>query len=160
MMADWTTFLPFLAAVFVVALSGAIFMPGPWYKTLEKPSWTPPDWLFAPAWLVLYVAIAVAGWRVWQADGIGLALGVWGLNLVFNAAWSWLMFGRRQIGLALADALAMLATIIAFMALAWPISQQATWLFAPYLAWVAFASLLNWAILRRNPGASDVTRTA
>lgn len=150
-MTDWTTFLPFLAAVFLVALSGAVFMPGPWYRKLQKPSWTPPDWLFAPAWTVLYVMIALAGWLVWQAEGFGLALGIWALNLAFNAAWSWLMFGRKQIGLALVDALAMLVTIIAFIAVAWPVSDWAAMLFVPYLVWVAFASVLNWAILARNP---------
>lgn len=105
--------------------------------------------------------IAVAGWLVWQAEGFGLALTAWGLNLIFNGAWSWLMFGRRRIDLALVDALAKLVTILAFMALAWPVSQTAALLFAPYLAWVSFASLLNWAILKRNPGAAaPVTRAA
>ncbi len=153
-MSDWMTFLPFLVAVFVVAVSGAVFMPGPWYETLEKPSWTPPNWLFAPAWTVLYVMIAGAGWLVWKAEGFGIALGVWALNLVFNAAWSWLMFGRHRIGAALVDALAMLATIVAFIALAWPLSQTAALLFVPYFFWVAFASALNWAILARNPDAA------
>lgn len=150
-MNDVLSFLPFFAAVFVVAISGSLFMPGEWYETLDKPAWTPPNWLFAPAWTVLYVMIAAAGWLVWREDGFNLALAVWAANLVFNAAWSWLMFGRRQIGLALIDAIAMLATIIAFMALAWPLSETAALLFLPYLAWVAFATLLNWSILRRNP---------
>jgi tryptophan-rich sensory protein len=149
-MSDWLSLLPFIAAVFVVALSGALFMPGDWYRTLDKPSWTPPDWLFGPAWTVLYLMIAVAGWLVWTSTGVGAALAIWALNLVFNGAWSWLMFGRRQIAAALVDAIAMLVTIVAFMVLAWPSSPAATWLFAPYLAWVAFATALNAAILRRN----------
>jgi benzodiazapine receptor len=77
--------LPFLAIVFLVALSGAVFMPGAWYASLKKPSWTPPDWLFAPAWTILYLMIAIAGWLVWRAEGIGPALIIWGLNLFFNA---------------------------------------------------------------------------
>jgi tryptophan-rich sensory protein len=153
-MSDWLTLLPFLAAVFIVALSGAVFMPGAWYKSLDKPAWTPPDWLFAPAWTVLYLLIAVAGWLVWQAQDRGPALAVWALNLAFNGAWSWLMFGRRQIAAALADALAMLATIVAFIWLALPVSSTAAWLFVPYLAWTAFATALNWAILQRNPAAA------
>lgn len=95
--------------------------------------------------------IAVAGWLVWTSAGPGPALAAWILNLLFNGAWSWLMFGRRQIAAALADAVAMLATILAFMILAWPSSQTATWLFAPYLAWVAFAATLNASLLKRNP---------
>lgn len=75
-MSGFMTFLPFLGAVVAVGLSGAVFMPGPWYKTLDKPSWTPPDWLFAPAWTVLYVMMAVAGWLVWQQAGVGPAIWV------------------------------------------------------------------------------------
>lgn len=154
-MSDWWTLLPFVAAVFVVALSGAFFMPGDWYRSLDKPSWTPPDWLFAPAWTVLYLMIAVAGWLVWKSAGFGPALLMWAANLVFNGAWSWLMFGRRQIGAALVDALAMLVTIVAFIVLAWPVNETAAWLFAPYLAWVAFATALNASILQRNPAAAS-----
>jgi len=149
-MSDWISLLPFIAAVFIVASSGAVFMPGAWYRSLEKPSWTPPDWLFAPAWTVLYVMIAIAGWLVWKSAGLGPALWVWIVNLVLNGAWSWLMFGRRQIGAALVDAVGMFVTIVAFMVLAWPSSETATWLFAPYLAWVAFATALNASILSRN----------
>lgn len=148
---DWLSLLPFILAVFVVAASGAVFMPGEWYRSLNKPSWTPPSWLFAPAWTVLYIMIAVAGWLVFKAEGGRAALAVWAANLVFNAAWSWLMFGRRQIALALGDALAMLATIVLFIVLAAPVSPAAAWLFVPYLAWVSFAAFLNFTILRLNP---------
>lgn len=152
-MSDWLSLLPFIAAVFAVALSGAVFMPGDWYRSLDKPSWTPPDWLFAPAWTILYLLIAIAGWLVWESAGMGPALMAWILNLAFNGAWSWLMFGRRQIAAALLDAIAMLVTIVAFMILAWSSSETATWLFAPYLAWVAFATALNTSILLRNRAA-------
>ena len=150
-MTGWISFIPFLGLVFAVAASGAVFMPGAWYQSLKRPSWTPPNWLFAPAWSVLYVMIAIAGWRVWSAAGLSAALVIWALNLIFNAAWSWLKFGRRQIQMALFDALDMLVTILVFMVLAWPIDPIATWLFAPYLAWVSFATLLNATLLRLNP---------
>lgn len=150
-MSDWLSLMPFIAAVFAVAASGAVFMPGEWYRSLNKPTWTPPSWLFAPAWTVLYVMIAVAGWLVWKGENGTAALAVWVANLVFNAAWSWLMFGRRQIALALVDAFAMLATIVLFLVLAAPVSMTAVWLFVPYLAWVSFAAFLNFTILRLNP---------
>ena len=146
----WQSFLPFLAIVSAVAVSGAVFMPGDWYKSLDKPTWTPPDWLFAPAWTVLYLMIAIAGWLIWQSEGIGLTLGLWVANLIFNAVWSWLMFGRLQIGAALADVVPMLVTIIGFVALAWSSNQTTALLFLPYLAWVAFATALNYAIFQRN----------
>ena len=153
-MTHWLSFLPFLAIVAAVAVSGAVFIPGDWYKSLDKPTWTPPDWLFAPAWTVLYLMIAIAGWLIWQSQGIGLALGFWVANLIFNAVWSWLMFGRHKIGAALADAIAMLVTIIGFVALAWSSSQTAALLFLPYMAWVAFATMLNYAIFRMNPATA------
>jgi benzodiazapine receptor len=153
-MREWLSLAPFLAAVCIVALSGARFMPGAWYESLEKPPWTPPNWLFGPAWTVLYLMIAIAGWLAWQREGFGIALGFWCANLVLNAAWSWLMFGQRRIGAAFADAIAMLLTIVAFMVSAWPSSQTAALLFLPYLAWVTFAAALNYSILRRNPEAA------
>lgn len=151
-MLSWLSLLPFLAIVFAVALSGANFMPGEWYKSLAKPSWTPPDWLFAPAWTSLYVMIANAGWLVWRAQGLGFALTVWAANLILNGAWSWLMFGRHLIAAALFDAIGMLATIVIFIGASWHVSRLAALLFLPYLAWVTYATLLNYAVLTLNPG--------
>ncbi len=153
-MSNWVSLLPFLAIVIAAGLSGVKFMPGEWYSTLRKPSWTPPDWLFGPAWTVLYIMIAVAGWLVWSVEGFGAALAVWGLNLGFNAAWSWLMFGRRRIGWAFIDAMAMLVTILAFVIIARPVSSTAALLFLPYLGWVAFATALNFEIMQRNASAA------
>lgn len=152
-MSDVLSFIPFLVAVVAIAASGAVFRPGEWYLSLDKPWWTPPSWLFAPAWSVLYLMIAIAGWLVWKQAGFGLAFGFWILNLAANAAWSWLMFGRRQMALALVDAIAMLITILAFIRFASPISPAAAWLFVPYLAWVTFASALNLSLLLRNRAA-------
>ncbi|MEM7776498.1 MAG: TspO/MBR family protein [Pseudomonadota bacterium] len=150
-MSDWLSFLPFVAIVIAAASTGAVFSPGPWYVALNKPSWTPPDWAFPVVWTLLYAMIAVAGWQVWSRDGFGLALAIWGLNLVLNAAWSWIMFGRQQIKLALMDALGMLLTTAAFIVVAWPISVAAAALFVPYLAWVAAAVVLNYQVWRLNP---------
>jgi translocator protein len=150
------------AAVFVVltiltAMTGSKFMPGPWYRALQKPSWTPPDLAFPIVWAILYLLIGLAGWRVWTAGGFSAALFVWLLQLMFNAAWSWIMFGRKNIMLALFDAMAMWVTIAAFMVLAWPIDQIAAWMFAPYLLWVTIATALNASILRMNPRGAETT---
>jgi len=115
----------FILLVFAAASTGAVFKPGEWYETLDKPGWTPPNWLFPIAWAVLYLLIALAGWYVWKADGLGLAVMVWGVQLVLNAAWSYFMFGARRIDLAMYDVAGMLISIIAFMMLAWPLSQTA-----------------------------------
>lgn len=144
------TLVPFLLTVCAAASIGATFRPGTWYRSLDKPSWTPPDWLFAPAWTVLFTLIAVAGWRVWAVSGWGWPMAFWAGNLIFNAVWSWLMFGRKDLRAALVDASLMLLTILAFMVTAWPIDQTAALLFTPYLAWTSFATALNFAIFRRN----------
>ena len=149
-MSNAASLIVFLALVSLAAVTGSQFMPGPWYETLTKPWWTPPKWLFPIAWTILYIMIAVAGWRVWKAEGIGPALMVWALGLVFNAAWSWLMFGEKQIGWALADLVAMWLTVAAFIVLALPVDRTAALLFAPYLVWVSYAGALNFVIWRWN----------
>jgi tryptophan-rich sensory protein len=146
----YLSFIPFLLLVIAAASTGALFMPGEWYQSLNKPSWTPPDWLFGPAWTILYVLIAIAGWKVWQVQGMGPALIVWFIGLGLNALWSYLMFGAHRIDLALYDAIGMLVSIIAFIVLSWGLDKGAALLFVPYLAWVSFATALNLAILRLN----------
>jgi benzodiazapine receptor len=144
----------FALLVLAAASTGAAFRPGEWYENLRKPRWTPPDWLFPVAWAVLYLMIAYAGWLVWSVDPFHPALGLWAIQLVANAAWSWLFFGRREMGLAFADLLVMWFSIAGFIVLAWPVSPLAAMLFAPYLVWVSFAGALNFTVWRLNPARS------
>jgi len=130
-MSNAASLLVFLALVALAAVTGSKFMPGPWYDALVKPAWTPPKWLFPVAWTVLYAMIAFAGWLVWKAQGLGPALVVWGIGLALNAAWSWIMFGERQIGWALVDLAGMWLTIVSFIVLAWPVDRTAAMLFVP-----------------------------
>jgi tryptophan-rich sensory protein len=146
----------FIAIVAAAAITGGQFMPGEWYAQLAKPSWTPPSWLFGPVWTVLYVAIAVAGWLVWRADKrAALPLALWVAQIVLNASWSWLFFGLHRPGTALVEILVLLALIAAFAIAAWPVSRTASILFVPYALWVSFATALNFAIWRLNPGAAS-----
>ena len=146
----------FLFATAAAAITGSRFAPGTWYAKLNKPSWTPPPWAFPVVWTTLYIMIAIAGWKAWQAQGFGPLEGfgplviIWIVQLVLNAIWSWIMFGRKQIGWALADISAMWLTIAAFIILAWPVSQTAALLFVPYLAWVTIAWTLNLRIYQLN----------
>ncbi len=128
-------------------------MPGPWYEALTKPEWTAPNWLFAPAWAILYVLIAVAGWRVYERQGFGPALGVWFVGLALNGLWSVLMFGQHQIGLAAVDIVLLWTTVVAFIALNWRTDRIASVLFLPYLAWITYATALNTAVYVLNPQA-------
>ena len=100
-MRDRFTFLIFLACVGLASFFGAQFVPGAWYEALQKPPLNPPNWIFAPVWSALYLAVAVAGWLVWRSGPTSrLPLALWGSQLALNAAWSWLFFGLERPGLA------------------------------------------------------------
>jgi len=142
----------FVALCFAAAMSGALFKPGAWHAALAKPRWHPPNWLFGPAWAVLYLMIATAGWLVWHSAGWSPALVAWGVQLVLNAAWSWLFFGLRRPDLAFAEVILLWLSILACVLLFVPVSQLAAALMLPYLAWVAFAAALNFAMWRLNGG--------
>ena len=145
--------IPFLAIVVGGGLLiGATNLPGSWYAELAKPSFTPPSWLFAPAWTVLYILIAIAGWRTFQRQPGGLAMGFWYAQLALNFAWSPVMFTLHAIALALIIITAMLSTILAFVVVQWPRDRIAAYLFMPYAAWVSYAAALNFAVWQLNSG--------
>lgn len=126
---------------------------GSWYRELARPAFSPPDWVFAPVWTTLYLMIAVAGWRVWRVRGLTgapAAMSAYAVQLALNLAWSFIFFGAREIGLAFAAIVVLLAAICINAALFHRIDRVAGWLLAPYAAWVAFASILNLALWRLN----------
>ncbi len=138
----------FVLAVTAVAAFGATFAPGAWYESLAKPAWNPPNWIFGPVWTLLYVLVAISGWLVWRQRGRQLAPAlIWFvLQLLLNAAWSWLFFGLQRIDLALVDILLLWLAIAITIRHFRPRSQLAAYLLAPYLLWVTFATALNAAI--------------
>jgi translocator protein len=121
-----------------------------WYPTLQKPSWTPPNWLFGPMWTLLYILMAVAAWLVWRSGNARTALLLFFGQLFLNIAWSFLFFGARSPVLGLLDIvmlwLAIAATIFAFSMR----SRLAAFLMVPYLCWVSLATALNAAIVMLN----------
>jgi tryptophan-rich sensory protein len=129
---------------------GFLTAPGGWYAGLHKPAVNPPPWLFGPVWTLVYVLIAIAGWRIWHSERTGLAMQMWWAQLALNFLWSPVFFGAHQIGLALFIIVILLAVILGFIAKAWRSDRAAAWLFVPYAAWVAFASLLNGLIWMMN----------
>jgi tryptophan-rich sensory protein len=131
-------------------LIGLMTLPGEWYAGLAKPPFNPPNWIFAPVWTLLYIMVAVAGWRTWQRGPRSAAMAVWFIQLALNFVWSPVFFGAHRIGAALAVIVALLATIIAFIVMAWPRDRFAALLFTPYAAWVGFATLLNGALWYLN----------
>jgi translocator protein len=143
-----------LALCYGAASLGAIFMPGEWYATLNKPSWNPPGWIFGPVWSALYSLMAVSAWLVWKRGGFVAQrrpLALFLTQLVLNTAWTPLFFGLHRPGIAFVEIvllwLAIAATLVAFR----PVSRVAAWLLAPYLAWVSFAAALNFTLWRLNP---------
>ena len=143
----------FFLACFCAALPGAYFRPGEWYEGIAKPSWRPPNWVFGPAWAALFTTIAIAGWRIWsrsaEAD-VTLALSIYGCQLLLNAAWSGFYFGLRRIDLALIEIILLWISILAMILAFHPIDPTAAFMLLPYLAWVSFATALNFATWRLN----------
>lgn len=145
-----------LGGVFVAAWVGSRFMPGEWYASLVKPSWNPPSAIFGPVWSVLYILMGVAAWLVWRRAGFAgasAALGLFMAQLILNALWSYLFFGRQRADLAFVDIIALWSTIVVVTVLFWRVHRGAAMMMVPYVAWVSFASFLNFVLWRLNTGA-------
>lgn len=151
---DYALFFTFLAACGAASATGAMFGPGEWYRTLEKPNWTPPDWVFPVTWTTLYLCMAFAAMRIGVSGDPAApqALGFWAAQIAINTVWSPVFFGLRRMRAALVVVaalwVAVALTLIAFVR----IDGIAGLLFAPYLLWVTIATALNASVLRRNPG--------
>ena len=147
----------FLVVCFLVAgLAGAVTNPKipTWYAGLEKPAFTPPNWLFGPVWALLYAMMAVAAWRVWRTQGEPelrrRALAVFGAQLALNCIWSFAFFGAESPLAGLLVILALEALILWTILLFARLDRTAALLMAPYAAWVAYAAALNLAIHALN----------
>lgn len=141
--------LLFVVASFTAAAIGGaatVTSVGTWYRGLTKPAWNPPDWLFGPVWTLLYVMMAVAVWRAWRGSEVTAArqtLAWFGAQLALNALWSVLFFGLRRPDLAFIEVLVLWAVLVGLLRRFWRIDRIAGALWAPYVAWVSFASVLN-----------------
>ncbi|MGI9463996.1 MAG: TspO/MBR family protein [Aestuariivirgaceae bacterium] len=141
----------------VSGLGGAVTAQsvGTWYPTLIKPSFNPPNWIFGPVWAMLYLLMAIAGWRVWRASAgkpARWALAFFAGQLVLNLAWSFVFFGLRRIDLAFGEIALLLVVIIVTSVLFWRIDRWAGMLFVPYVLWVGFAAVLNGSLWYLNAG--------
>ena len=149
-----------LGAILLCQLAGAIgsvFTASSvttWYPILVKPSFNPPSWLFGPVWITLYAMMGVALYLVWREKQAGKetkqAIAVFLAQLAINSVWSIVFFGLKSTGAALVVIAVLWLLIAASIWKFYPIKKAAAWLLVPYLLWVSFASVLNYAIWRLN----------
>ena len=129
-----------------------------WYQGINKPSFNPPDWIFAPVWVLLYTLIGISGWRVWMRGGFvrnHKAFLVYVVQVLMTLLWSTLFFGAQEFGLALAEIIILWVLIVVNIRLFWKRDALAGQLLLPYLAWVMFASVLNWQFIQANPDGGE-----
>lgn len=146
----------FLTLCFLIAFLGSFATHAsldPWYQDLAKASWNPPAWVFGPVWTILYVMIAVAGWRLYLSPPSTLrrkALLFYAVQLFLNFAWSFLFFYFQSPLLGLID-ISLLPLFIGFtIRAAWSISRVSSFLLIPYFLWTLYAFSLNLAIYHLN----------
>ena len=148
------TFCVFFAACCAAGATGAMFPPGPWYESLKKPAWVPPNWMFPVIWTTLYFLMSYAAARVAMVPDTGFALAFWALQIALNTLWTPVFFGLQKMQTALYVMLGLwtsvLLTLLAFAV----VDTIAGLLFVPYLIWVSVAGALNYAVWRMNPNES------
>ena len=152
----WASLLLWMAICFSVAATGgkwtAAEIPA-WYRTLVRPSFAPPNWIFGPVWTLLYALMAIAAWQAWMQPPSAvrtLALGLFLFQLALNLAWSWIFFRNHAIGAALAEVVVLWIAIGATTLIFARVSPVAAWMMSPYWAWVTFATVLNAGFWRLN----------
>jgi tryptophan-rich sensory protein len=145
-----TLFPVFILTCAAAGAAGVFFRPGVWYRNLDKPDWTPPNWMFPVIWAVLYVLIAFAATRISEIPDNDLALGLWGLQITINTLWSGVFFGLRRMlaGVVVIAALwvTVMATTVAFLGH----DMTAALMMVPYLIWGTYALALNTSVWLRN----------
>jgi tryptophan-rich sensory protein len=152
-MASWPLLILFIVVCELVGIAGSYFtvksIPN-WYGRLRKPSFSPPNWLFGPVWTLLYALMGWAAYLIFAAQGFKTALIFFVIQLALNAIWTPLFFGAKQLGWAFAEIAVMWMFILLSTIWFFQVLPLAGWLMVPYLAWVSFASLLNFRLWKLN----------
>lgn len=150
--ARYLALLGFLAAAFIaggIGSAATLENVRAWYPHLQKPSWTPPNWLFGPVWTCLYVMMSIAAWRVWRlktGKSAKTEVALYAGQIVLNLFWSILFFGLRNPALGLIDIVLLWSLLLVMQIRFWRADLTAALLWLPYLLWVSFATALNAAI--------------
>lgn len=153
-------FLKLIISVAIPVVVGAVsgyFTAGSvngWFTTINKPSFNPPGWLFAPVWTTLYILMGIACYLIWKSSANVAdkrrAITLYTIQLTLNFFWSIIFFGAHQPGWALVDIALLWAMIMLTIFSFGKISSTAAWLLVPYICWVSFATVLNFAIWKLN----------
>lgn len=148
------------AAALVAALGATVTELGSWYRSLEKPWWQPPDWLFGPAWTVIFGFAAISAATAWRhapdRASREWVIGLFSLNGLLNILWSVLFFRMHRPDWALFEVVLLWMSILLIMLVVGRYSKMASWFLLPYLAWVTFAGILNLEVVRLNPAFSPL----
>ena len=148
-----TTWIIFYLCVTVASSAGFVFPLGdanPWYATLMEPSFAPPNWVFGPVWTTLYLLIATSAYRIVMTTEhsfnklLPLAVALWSLQLALNVIWTPIFSGAQNLEVAFYYIIALWASILAYILVAWRVERWAAIIMIPYLCWVSFASVLNY----------------
>jgi len=146
----WLDFLVFLFACMAAGLTGSLFPPGEWYSELNKPVWTPPNWVFPVAWPILYLLMSYSGATLANLESAGSALALWALQISLNTLWTPVFFGLKNLKLGLIIIFLLLVSVAICTYVFWLYAWIAGLLFLPYLSWVVFAAALNAAVFKLN----------
>ena len=150
----YLTFILFFIITFSASLIGGlatVSFKEPWYSTLIKPSFNPPDWVFGPVWTILYLMMTIAIWLYWHSKNKDMnTVYIYFIHLVFNSSWSIVFFVYHNIVLALIVLVILISLIIVLIIRFRRVKNMSSYLMVPYLLWTCFALILNTSLLILN----------
>ena len=155
MSSRWRTIWIAAALAVVLSTAGRLLTDlSPWFYALRRPWYQPPDWVFGPAWTIIYACGTAAGVIAWRAarhrGEKTRILALFAVNGACNLIWSWMFFTLQRPDWALIEVGFLWASIVALMIGLWPIDRRAALLITPYLAWVTFAAYVNYGVVQLN----------
>jgi tryptophan-rich sensory protein len=156
-MKNWIKLVISIAIPQIIGISSVFFTitnVGRWYQQIKRPEWNPPNWIFGPVWTILYIMMGVALYLIWKSNVAKekkrTAIILWSVQLLFNFFWSFIFFNQHQIGLALVEIICLWVLLLLNIFSFAKINKTAAWLLVPYISWVSFAAILNYAIWELN----------
>lgn len=155
-MDQFLLFCIFMVACFGAGATGGLFPTGKWYEALQKPPWTPPNWVFPVAWTTLYVLMSFAATRVAPMEGSQYAMAFWAAQIAVNAIWTPVFFGLRRLREAIPIIGCLWLLVASCMIAMFRLDIWAGLAFVPYLVWVTVAAALNWSVWRLNPDVKPI----